>query len=270
MVLISTDIILDPFDEYITSNSLTVSGRVVPKPGHPMPAVLFSFLFSNDSESRSISRGRAIIDASGYFTKDVVDVGRGVSKIVFVAGGYAPSEQRLGKRSTISAIFQTIASLFFHSGYVQQPLYSTATPNLLTVTLTWDDGNSDLDLHILEPEGRHIYFANKGGSNTPFLDYDNTVGFGPEHYFINNGVQAASGSLEGKYKIRVHYYGSGLPELVRSIRWTIHVEGSTQESTPPITGVLSFDNYATNNEFHSSDSSWSPTYEATVQGTCNL
>ena len=270
MVLISTDIILDPFDKYITSDSLAVSGRVVPKPGHPMPAVLFSFLFSNDSESRSISRGRAIIDTSGYFTKDLVDIGRGFSKIVFIAGGYVSSVQRLGKRSPTAEALKLVASLFSRFGYVERPLNSSATPNLLTITLEWDDGSSDVDLHVLEPGGRHIFYANMGGNSTPYLDRDNTVGYGPEHYIVNYGFQAASGTLEGTYKIRVHYYRNRLPEFVRSIRWTVRVEGSTQEGARQITGVLSFDNFTTAGNFSSSDSSWSQTYEATVQGTCKL
>ena len=264
------DFTLDPFDENITSSSLTVSGRVVPRPGHPMPAVLFSYLFSNNSD-RAISRGRATVDASGYFAKDLVDVDRGFSKIVFIAGGYVPTKQRLGKRSlgTVFYYGSLTTSLYYNHGYVQRDLYSSANPNLLTVTLTWDDGSSDVDLHILEPEGRHIFYSNRGGSNTPYLDYDNTVGFGPEHYIIDYGFQAASGTLEGTYRIRVHYYGNRLPESVRSIRWTVRVEGSTQESTSQITGVLSTDNSDTSKNFYSSDNSWSGTYEIKVEGMCN-
>jgi hypothetical protein len=249
---IAPDIILTPFDDNITSSSLTVSGWVVPKPGYPMPAVLFSYLFSDNSDE-PISRGRATVDASGYFSKDLVDVDRGFSKIVFIAGGYAPTIQRLRKRNIAILVFLSfISSLFHHHGYVQRLLYSLANPNILTVALTWDDGYSDIDLHILEPGGRHIYFLNHGGLNTPYLDYDNTVGFGPEHYFIEYGFQPYRGTLEGTYKIRVHYYRNRQSAVKRSIRWTIQVKGSTQESARLITGVLSV------------AKSWSATYEVEV------
>ena len=261
-ILFPTEIILDPFNENINANSLTVSGTVVPRSGHPMPAVLSSYLFNNDSESPAIGRGHVIVDASGHFTKVLVDVSRGSSKMVFVAGGYVQTERGIGKMR---------ASLFLHHGYIQRDLHSSANPNLLTVSLTWDDGASDLDLHILEPGGRHIYYNRKGESGTPYLDHDNTDGFGPEHYIIEYGAKAYRGTLEGTYKIRVHYYANNLklPESVRSIRWTVSIEGKTQERTLQITGVLQNDNPNVDDNFSSSDRSWSTTYQVNVEGMKN-
>ena len=51
----------------------------------------------------------------------------------------------------------------------------------LTVTLTWD-GLGDVDLHIDEPSGNHIYHKNREGDG--YLDIDNTKGYGPEHYYF--------------------------------------------------------------------------------------
>ena len=48
----------------------------------------------------------------------------------------------------------------------------------MTVTLTWDQDQSDVDLHVLEPgtDGRHIYYSNKGYTGTnPYFDLDNTT-----------------------------------------------------------------------------------------------
>lgn len=50
-----------------------------------------------------------------------------------------------------------------------------------TVTLTWD-GAGDVDLHTFEPDGRQVFYRNPRG-NSGFLDVDNTVANGPEHYY---------------------------------------------------------------------------------------
>lgn len=50
-----------------------------------------------------------------------------------------------------------------------------------TVTMTWS-GTGDEDLHVIEPTGSHVYFANRQGQ-VGYLDTDNTVGYGPEHYY---------------------------------------------------------------------------------------
>ena len=47
----------------------------------------------------------------------------------------------------------------------------------MTITLTWKSDDTDLDLHVLEPEeGRHIAYFNMGKDTKdryPYLDFDN-------------------------------------------------------------------------------------------------
>ncbi|NLE03647.1 MAG: hypothetical protein GX638_02445, partial [Crenarchaeota archaeon] len=78
------------------------------------------------------------------------------------------------------------------AGYLRDSIKCNASISSLTVTLTWDQGNSDVDLHVLEPDpsGRHIFYNNKGASydNSPYLDLDNTHGYGPEHYYATEGM----------------------------------------------------------------------------------
>jgi hypothetical protein len=57
---------------------------------------------------------------------------------------------------------------------------SQGNVGFFTVTLTWD-GSGDVDLHVFEPTGTHIFYANKQG-DSGFLDVDNRVAKGPEHY----------------------------------------------------------------------------------------
>lgn len=55
--------------------------------------------------------------------------------------------------------------------------------------MTWDE-KPDVDLHIFEPNGVHIYYRNKQGE-IGYLDVDDTSSYGPEHYFSNiSNIQA--------------------------------------------------------------------------------
>lgn len=66
---------------------------------------------------------------------------------------------------------------------MQKPANNRATSGFFTVTMTWD-GAGDVDLHTIEPNGAHVYYANSIGS-AGRLDVDNTVALGPEHYFAS-------------------------------------------------------------------------------------
>jgi hypothetical protein len=82
---------------------------------------------------------------------------------------------------------------------------SSAGNGLITVTLTWD-GVSDVDLHVFEPGGAHVYYDHLFG-DSGYLDIDNTVAFGPEHYYVGcDTVQ------NGTYHVGVNYYRGDAPE----------------------------------------------------------
>lgn len=78
---------------------------------------------------------------------------------------------------------------------------------VITVTLTWEH-ETDIDLHVFEPDGTHVFYANKVG-DSGFLDRDNTTGFGPEHYYV-----ACDTLQTGTYHIGVNYYNGIDPESV--------------------------------------------------------
>jgi hypothetical protein len=72
-------------------------------------------------------------------------------------------------------------------GFATTALDALVTPEtegsegFFTVTLTWN-GNGDVDLHIFEPNGFHVYYPRRRGTSG-LLDVDNVVANGPEHYF---------------------------------------------------------------------------------------
>lgn len=71
------------------------------------------------------------------------------------------------------------------------------------VTLTWNNV-ADIDLHVIDPTGVEIYYANSSSPSGGQLDYDNTYAYGPENIFWPQGQ-----APEGQYQVYVnHYSGS--------------------------------------------------------------
>lgn len=107
------------------------------------------------------------------------------------------------------------------AGYDSISFKATVMPADLITTLTWARGQSDIDLHVTDPEGNHVYYSNMTAPTGANLDFDNTSGYGPEHYTISS----AEGDRmpEGKYKVEVVYYGDYDEnyDADRPIPWTI-------------------------------------------------
>jgi hypothetical protein len=76
----------------------------------------------------------------------------------------------------------------------------------LTVTLTWGD-EPDVDLHVFEPDGSHVYYAAPAGTSG-YLDHDDVTSWGPEHYYVVDCESLAAGT----YRVGVNYYRGSTPE----------------------------------------------------------
>ncbi|WP_374705015.1 YfaP family protein, partial [Escherichia coli] len=50
----------------------------------------------------------------------------------------------------------------------------------LRLVLSWDTDNTDLDLHVVTPDGEHAWYGNTVLKNSGALDMDVTTGYGPE------------------------------------------------------------------------------------------
>ncbi len=116
----------------------------------------------------------------------------------------------------------------------------------LTVTMSWG-GQPDVDLHIYEPSGQHVYYAAPHGTSG-YLDYDDISGFGPEHYYVVDCDRL----LTGQYRVALNYFrGSGpetarvliqAGEVVKDYTVTLPVaEGSAGNSNPEPVATISVD-----------------------------
>lgn len=72
----------------------------------------------------------------------------------------------------------------------------------LRVVLSWDTDMTDIDLHVVSPDGQHVWYGERVVPNGGALDVDVTTGFGPEIY-------AHPSPAPGVYHVYVNYYGSG-------------------------------------------------------------
>ncbi|MDR2138885.1 MAG: hypothetical protein LBP50_04995 [Tannerella sp.] len=75
-------------------------------------------------------------------------------------------------------------------------------PLSLFTEMRWNTNGTDVDLHLVGPDGTDCYYKRKETSWGGYLDVDNRQGYGPEHITI------PALSLNGVYTLYVHYYNS--------------------------------------------------------------
>lgn len=80
--------------------------------------------------------------------------------------------------------------------------YSNKTRPRLRIVLAWDTDGTDLDLHVVSPDGVHTFYGDRVAPNGGALDVDVTTGYGPEIY-------STPAPLHGTYLVYVNYYGQG-------------------------------------------------------------
>jgi uncharacterized protein YfaP (DUF2135 family) len=80
--------------------------------------------------------------------------------------------------------------------------YQGKTQARLRVVLSWDTPGTDLDLHVVGPDGAHAWYGNRVMPNGGALDVDVTTGYGPE-------IFSSTAPRSGNYHVYVNYYGSG-------------------------------------------------------------
>lgn len=115
---------------------------------------------------------------------------------------------------------------FYHGGGAGE------VPAKLRVLLSWDSDNTDIDLHLVTPDGGHVWYGNRSLPNGATQDVDVTTGYGPE-------IIATPTPLKGQYLVYVNYFGGGYREDSESgdveaaqALTTARVTIVTEEGTP--------------------------------------
>ena len=75
------------------------------------------------------------------------------------------------------------------------------------IAMEWDVDNTDIDLHVLEPEGEEAYYGHRRTLAGGFVSHDVTTGYGPEEYLRKTGAK-------GDFKILVNYFASHQQSLL--------------------------------------------------------
>jgi len=76
-----------------------------------------------------------------------------------------------------------------------------AETGFFTATMTWN-GTGDVDLHVFEPGGSHVFYQSKRGQSG-YLDVDNTRANGPEHYYASCNAETLQ---TGVYQVGLANY----------------------------------------------------------------
>lgn len=130
------------------------------------------------------------------------------SGVLPVSGGEFDAEIPLfcGTQQVVLSFASGTNRAYFRSNVTQ----TSCTAAQFRVQLSWDTNNSDIDLHLIRPNGtvgssNDCHWTNcdfgglewgaAGAPGNPELDVDNTSGFGPENITIGSGAEA------GEYRI---------------------------------------------------------------------
>lgn len=80
------------------------------------------------------------------------------------------------------------------------PRFKRNLPVGLRAVLSWDSDNSDMDLHVTDPNGEEAFYSHPLTYQGGRMSRDFTGGYGPEEFVLRNPVP-------GKYKVQVVYFG---------------------------------------------------------------
>ncbi|WP_395066429.1 VIT domain-containing protein [Flavobacterium sp.] len=78
--------------------------------------------------------------------------------------------------------------------------YLDKMPIEIRIILNWNQMDTDIDLHVIEPTGEECYYGHRDTQAGARFSKDFTQGYGPEQYLLRNAVK-------GKYIIKTNYFG---------------------------------------------------------------
>ena len=102
--------------------------------------------------------------------------------------------------------------------------YRRDLPVKLRIVLSWDADDTDIDLHVLEPNGEEAFYGNRRTAEGGFVSEDVTTGYGPEEY-LKKDLEA------GVYRVLTNYYASHQTTLTgaTTVQATVYTDWGTAE-----------------------------------------
>ena len=83
--------------------------------------------------------------------------------------------------------------------------YRRDLPLRIRIVLSWDADETDIDIHVLEPDGEEAYYGHRRTSSGGFVSEDVTTGYGPEEYLRKEGI--------GHFRVLTNYFASHQTDL---------------------------------------------------------
>lgn len=105
---------------------------------------------------------------------------------------------------TLFLVVLTAALLIAAQKKPEEPKETDRSAGNISVYLFWSDGDTDIDLHLRDPEGEHVYFSHRAGKVWNLLrdDLGNTADLGTRNF--ENAY--ARGLPPGEYAVNIHCY----------------------------------------------------------------
>jgi hypothetical protein len=96
----------------------------------------------------------------------------------------------------------------------------------IRVVINWNMNNTDIDLHVTDPNNEECYYRQRETRIGGRISTDNISGYGPEQFLLKRAIK-------GKYKVCVNYYGdrqftSAGPSTVMAEIFTKYADKSEQ------------------------------------------
>jgi hypothetical protein len=93
----------------------------------------------------------------------------------------------------------------------------TALPVDMRVVLAWDLNDTDIDLHVIDPNGEEAFYGHRATYQGGHMSKDFTGGYGPEEFILR-------APKAGEYQVLVVYYGSQLARLSRGVMLNLKLQ----------------------------------------------
>ena len=152
-----------------------------------------------------------VLTEAGKAAKD--KIGLSEAACLLHAAAFEPAARRSGRRSNdmqtsviaLEELNGLLAWCAANGVKVDAPALDAAfrrdLPLALRITLAWDVDETDVDLHVLEPDGEEAFYGHRRTSSGGFVSEDVTTGYGPEEYLRKTADK-------GVYKILANYFAS--------------------------------------------------------------